>query len=107
MDAVEGIATVAVQIERPRPERVVWPGRYKFWQARHPLAHFGRRPPLRPTLLGPNQHRAGPAKALTADTDAIAKGATGTKNQGERGSFRIDFDGPGGVRPAVIHVFAQ
>src|SRR5258705_7406274 len=61
------------QIHGPRPERVVDAARHMARQGGPPRQQLRRRGPARPFLFRRDAVDAGPAKAVAADTDPVAK----------------------------------
>src|SRR5262245_62411058 len=79
MNAIERVLVALIEIERPRPERILWPAGHHVGQppailAQLPNDHLLRRMPLRPGPHEADLRDARPFEALAPDPDAIADG---------------------------------
>src|SRR5690606_29540570 len=106
MDAVIGVAPAAVEIERPRPERIFKPARHAAGERtvdfRVAPDHVLRRRPVRPFPLAPDDRVTGKAVALAPDRDAVADRPPAVENVVEHTRMRIDDDRPRRIGTGVV-----
>src|SRR6266403_3136398 len=94
------------QIHGPRPERVVDAARHMARQVGPPRQHLRGRGPARPFLFRGDAVDAGPAKAVAADTDPVAKRLALRQDEVKPPLGGVDVDGAGLILAYKAHHLA-
>ncbi len=110
VDAEHRVAPVAVQIQRPRPQRVLQPARQPAGKGRVKVGpgadHVRRGGPRRPVRLAPDNARAAERQPIAPDRDGIAHRGAALFHQVQLSAVDIDHDGPRRVIAGIGHLRA-